>query len=471
MTTSSDNVVQRLWGLCNILRGDGVGYNQYISELTYLLFLKIAEETGAEALLPEGYQWKNLVDYEGSDLLAFYQEMLTHLGGHASSKAVREIYAFPTTVFSHSENLKAVVDGIAKIDWHSISKDGIGDIYEGLLGKNSQDARSGAGQYFTPRALVDCMVNAIAPKVGERIQDPASGTGGFLISADLYVRTHHDAVQYRNKPPQYQGMEIEKSTYRLCLMNAFLHGIEADIILGDALTEDASALRPADVILANPPFGARAGSRRKRRQDLNIVTSNKQLEFLQHIYLGLKKGGRAAVVLPDNVLFEGGAGKKVRQMLMDLCNLHTVLRLPQGIFYSAGVQTNVLFFERGSRKASNTEAVAYYDMRTNGPSYGRRRPLISKDFDEFKYAYRERPAAQAIESGRWRIFSREEIAARDDNLDVSWLASDVTTLDEVSSDPQAVLATMIEQLRAATSEAESLADELDVITSEVEASA
>ena len=193
---NTDNIVQKIWSLCHILRGDGVSYREYISELTYLLFLKIAEETGTESLLPEGKRWSNLVNYNGDSILDYYREMLTYLGAHAPNDKVRKIYAFPTTVFSHSENLKAVIDGITKIDWHSITMDRMGDIYEGLLAKNSQDARSGAGQYFTPRPLVDCIVRLVQPGLGEIIQDPAMGTGGFLISADHYVRARAPAQKY-----------------------------------------------------------------------------------------------------------------------------------------------------------------------------------------------------------------------------------------------------------------------------------
>lgn len=470
MSSADENIVQRVWALCHILRGDGVSYHQYISELTYLLFLKIAEETGAESLLPEGYRWRDLVGYEGLDLLPFYQEMLTHLGWHATSKVVRDIYAFPTTVFSHSENLRAVIHGIARIDWHAISKDRIGDIYEGLLAKNSQDARSGAGQYFTPRPLVDSIVRAVQPRLGELIQDPAAGSGGFIISADHYVRGNNTSEAYKAAPPRYQGIEIEKSTYRICLMNTFLHGLDADIRLGDALTEDAYALESANLILANPPFGARAGSRRKRRSDLEIATGNKQLAFLQHIYLGLKSGGRAAVIVPDNVLFEEGAGRRIRQMLMKLCKLHTILRLPQGIFYSPGVQTNVLFFTRHTSGVDATQTIAYYDMRTGAPRYGRKRPLIAADFAEFERAYAERPAPKDVSSGRWRSYSRAEIAAQDDDLNVAWMQPEGVLSENEVSDPLAVLASMTELLHSALDEAEVLAEEMAALAN-TEASA
>jgi type I restriction enzyme M protein len=381
---------------------------------------------------------------------------------------VRDIYAFPTTVFSHSENLRAVVNGIDKIGWHAVSKDRIGDIYEGLLAKSSQDARSGAGQYFTPRPLVDSIIRAVKPGLGELIQDPAAGSGGFLISADQYLRAHNSPEAYRAAPPRYQGIEIEKSTYRICLMNTFLHDLDADIRLGDALTEDARSLEPANLILANPPFGARAGSRRKRRSDLEIGTTNKQLAFLQHIYLGLRPGGRAAVVVPDNVLFEDGPGRRIRQTLMTLCDLHTILRLPQGIFYSPGVQTNVLFFTRNRSEADATTTVAYYDMRS-AARYGRKRPLLETDFAEFERAYVERPVPQDVPSGRWRSYSRAEIASRDENLDIAWLPSDDALVESDAPDPLVVLATMADYLRGALEEAEILAEELSAVTVAAEA--
>lgn len=464
MNKADDNIVQRVWALCHILRGDGVSYHQYVSELTYLLFLKIAEETGAEELLPAGYRWRDLAGYEQPDLLTFYREMLTYLGGHAASEVVRNIYAFPTTVFSHSENLRAVIEGIAKLDWHAVSKDRIGDIYEGLLAKNSQDARSGAGQYFTPRPLVDSIVRVVQPQVGELIQDPATGSGGFLISADQYARLNGGIESYLKNPPQYEGVEIEKSTYRICLMNTFLHGLDAKIILGDALTDDMQELRPADLILANPPFGARAGSRRRRRSDLEIPTTNKQLAFLQHIYMGLAPGGRAAVIVPDNVLFEEGAGRRIRQALMRNCKLHTILRLPQGIFYSAGVQTNVLFFSRQRDISEQTDAISYYDMRTSAPRFGRKRPLLEADFAEFERLYVERPVAEEVSSGRWRTFSRADISARDDNLNIGWLQPEPSLEDGEPTEPLAVLASMVEQLRSALEEADLLADELAVLS-------
>lgn len=462
---NAENIVQRIWNLCHILRGDGVSYHEYISELTYLLFLKIAEENGTEALLPEGYRWKDLVGYEGSDPLNFYREMLTYLGGHAESENIRKIYAFPTTVFSHSENLKAVIDGIARLDWHSLSLDGMGDIYEGLLSKNSQDARSGAGQYFTPRALVDSIVKLVQPKLGEVIQDPATGSGGFLISADQRLRSRVTSQEYDRNPPKYEGVEIEKATFRICLMNAFLHQLDAHLILGDALTSDADLLSPADVILANPPFGAKAGSARKLRKDITYGSANKQLAFLQHIYLGLKPGGRGAVVLPDNVLFEEGVGRKIRRELMDLCNLHTILRLPTGIFYSPGVKTNVLFFTRGVTDSGNTETVWVYDMRHDAPRYGKKRLLNAEDFVPFEKVFGPDPNGTATrvsegEVGRWRSYDRKAIAERSDNLDIIWLGGSDPTPEELLTEPEEVAAAILGHLRNALVEIQAVADEL-----------
>ena len=463
---NNDNIVQKVWNLCHILRGDGISYHEYISELTYLLFLKIAEESKTENLLPVGYRWCDLVNYEGDNLLVYYQEMLTHLGGYAKSNAVRKIYAFPTTVFSHSENLKAVIAGIAKIDWHSVADDGIGRIYEGLLAKNSEDSRSGAGQYFTPRTLVDCIVQVTKPQLGEVIQDPATGSGGFLISADHFIRSENDQKSYNSNPPVYQGMEIERGTYRICLMNAFLHRMDANIVFGDALTEDVNELAPADLILANPPFGAKAGSVREGRKDIPFPTTNKQLLFLQHIYLGLKAGGRAAVVLPDNVLFEEGVGKRIRRDLMNKCNLHIILRLPTGIFYSQGVKTNVLFFSRGVMDQDNTRSVWFYDMRTNMPKFGKRNPLTQRHFNEFVALYGGviNDQAERVDYGienRWRCFDREVITKRDDNLDITWLKDESTENIEDLDEPNVIAAQIITNLRTALGEMEVLSEVLN----------
>lgn len=446
----------KIWSLCNVLRGDGVGYNQYISELTYLLFLKIAEENGSEATLPLGYRWADLYGFDGENLLGHYQELLTHLGASAESDLVREIYSFPTTVFSHSENLRVVLDGLNSLNWKGFSGDSLGKIYEALLAKNSEDARSGAGQYFTPRSLVDAMVAVSRPALGEVIQDPSCGTGGFLISADTFLRAENSPDQYLKNPPRYVGMEIEKGTHRLCLMNVFLHGLDASISLGDALSKDSNPLPPADLILANPPFGSKFASARPKRVEFAFATSNKQLEFLQHIYHGLKSGGRAAVVLPDNVLFDGGTGRQIRRELMETCSLHTILRLPAGIFYAQGVKTSVLFFTKG---APTTETWIY-DLRSGAPRFGKRILLSHDFFADFVESFGDWPdhkeSSSRAPSGRFRRFSRDELTENEDNLDVRWLSSEPGDEDIQRASPDELSALLLSELRDVIAEVELL---------------
>ena len=434
--------------MCNILRGDGIGYNEYMSELTYLLFLKIAKETGTEVDLPKDRRWDDLISLPQRGILSNYKIMLTHLGEEATDDRVREIYRFPTTVFNHDENLKAVIDRIDKLDWHSLKNDAFGDIYEGLLAKNSQDSRAGAGQYFTPRALVNTIIEVIQPQLNEVIQDPSTGTGGFLISADKYIRDHNTLKSYRSTPPLYEGCEIEKNTYRLCLMNAFLHEMQTNIILGDALTDDATGLQDdVDVIIANPPFGSKSGSVRKQKSSIKHPSSNKQLDFLQHIYNGLKTGGRAAVVLPDNVLFEEGVGKTIRQELMDLCDLHTILRLPTGIFYAAGVKANVLFFTRGETDKNCTKDIWVYDLRTNMPTFNKGNPLTDEVFEDFLEKFGTGKHGRSIRidgdnQSRFRKFTRKDIAKRNNDLDISWL-SDENVTDSVDLPEPDIIALQI----------------------------
>ncbi|MEP4038972.1 N-6 DNA methylase [Pseudophaeobacter sp.] len=459
-----ENVVQKVWELCHILRGDGVSYHQYISELTYLLFLKIAEENKTENLLPPGCRWNDLVTHQDDDLLEFYQLTLTQLGTSAQSETIRSIYTFPTTVFSHSENLRAVIDGIADIAWGDVSSDRFGEIYEGLVEKISQDVRSGAGQYFTPRAVVNMIVRVMKPKVGERIQDPAVGSGGFLVAADRFVRSNYSAADYSKNPPKYQGAEIEKNTRRICLMSTFLNDLDAEIIYGDALTDDGKALSQADLILANPPFGSKAGSRRDARADLPYPSANKQLLFLQHIYTKLDENGRAAVVLPDSVLFDSGVGKLIRQDLLERCRLHTILRLPTGIFSSAGVKTNVLFFN--GKRGEGQQEIWFYDLRANMPSFGKTNIITDKHFEEFEELFGDDPLGgsdrkEQGQDGRWRKQTHEQIAERGDNLDWSWLRDESGDPEDGMSDPNEIAIAIMGHLRTALDEIEALSEELE----------
>lgn len=459
MPTTQD-IVSKLWNLCHILRDDGITYHEYVTELTYLLFLKMAKEQEVEDQLPKGYRWDELTKREGVELLDFYKKLLLDLGSKGSPR-VQAIFANANTSFRQPRHLHSIVTDINGLDWYNAKQEGLGDMYEGLLEKNAEETKSGAGQYFTPRALIDSMVELVNPQPGERVQDPAVGTGGFLIHADRHIKKHtddlHDLTPAKQKfqiREAFYGVELVPDVQRLCLMNAMLHGIEGDIILGDTLGPTGSKLPKADVILTNPPFGTKKGGGGGEREDITFPTSNKQLVFLQHVYRGLKSGGRAAVVLPDNVLFEEGVGQKVRADLMDKCDLHTILRLPTGIFYAQGVKTNVLFFTRGEKDKGGTKSVWFYDMRTNAPSFGKRTPFTRAHFAEFEKAFGSDSLGKSKrkdqgDKGRFRKFTREEIAKRSDNLDISWLKDDSVTDHADLPEPDVIAAEIVAQLQMA----------------------
>ena len=474
MLATSD-IVQKLWSLCHVLRDDGITYLQYVTELTYLLFLKMMQETGNEAQLPESYRWSNLADREGQDLMNFYRELLVHLGSQAASQRVQAIFANAQTALKQPRILKKLVQSIDELDWFSEHRDEFGDLYEGLLQKNADEKKSGAGQYFTPRPLIDCMVSLMQPQPGEVIQDPASGTGGFLIAADRYIRAHHDPFEWTIKQQEFQqrqafcGVELVQDAHRLLLMNLMLHGIEGDVRLGDTLSSDGQQLAKANVILTNPPFGTKKGGGLPSRDDFTYPTSNKQLAFLQHIYRNLKPGGRAAVVLPDNVLFEGNVGKQIRSDLMDKCNLHTILRLPTGIFYAQGVKTNMLFFTRGKKEKDNTQEVWVYDLRANTPQFGKRTQLTRSHFAEFEAAFGDDPLGSPAsladrtdtgDQGRFRCFTRDWIADRNENLDIAWLRDESENGGEELPEPAALAQEAMIELEAAIAELQGILAEL-----------
>lgn len=472
MNTTHD-IVAKLWNLCHVLRDDGITYHQYVTELTWLLFLKMAEETGTENNLPEGWRWSDLKAKDGTEQLTFYREMLIHLGAEASGR-VQSIYANANTTLRQPRNLAKLVTSIDALDWYSARHEGLGDLYEGLLEKNASETKSGAGQYFTPRPLIEAMVDIIKPQAGEVISDPAAGTLGFITRADAFIKAATDdlfdlpeAEQVFQRKEAYYAIELVPDTQRLALMNALLHGIDCDILLGDSLSPLGSGVPRSDVILTNPPFGTKKGGGKPTRDDFTFTTSNKQLAFVQHIYRNLKPGGRAAVVLPDNVLFEDNTGQQIRSDLMDKCNLHTILRLPTGIFYAQGVKTNVLFFQRSTGKdTGNTKDVWIYDLRTNMPSFGKRTPFTRAHLQPFVDAYGDDPNGRSPrkdegEEGRFRKFNREFIAKRGDNLDITWLRDESVDRAEDLPEPDEIAAEILMHLQTATEEMQALMELLD----------
>lgn len=463
---NNGEIVSKLWNLCNVLRDDGITYHQYVTELTYILFLKMAKETETEHSIPKQYRWDELIKKDGMELKDFYIELLEKLGGTGSGR-IREIYSGARSNIEEPANLKKIISNIDALDWYSAKEEGLGNLYEGLLEKNANEKKSGAGQYFTPRVLIDVMTELIAPQPGEKCNDPACGTFGFMIAADRYVKEHTDDLfdltaeqQAFQRNQAFTGGELVHETHRLALMNAMLHDIDGNIQLGDTLSNAGKSMKGYDVVLTNPPFGTKRGGERASRDDLTFITSNKQLNFLQHIYRSLRTDtgtARAAVVVPDNVLFADGDGENIRKDLMEKCNLHTILRLPTGIFYAQGVKTNVLFFQRGKKDTGNTKEVWIYDLRSNMPSFGKTNRLQKSHFDEFIECYQaehmqDRKETYSPENpeGRWRKYSYEEILQRDKtSLDITWIPSGETEDDRTLSE----LLTEIENKAANISEA------------------
>lgn len=464
---TNQEIVSKLWNLCNVLRDDGITYHQYVTELTYILFLKMAKETRTEDSIPENYRWDSLVQKSGIELKSFYKELLNYLGENCKGR-VREIYQGASSNIDEPKNLEKIIKSIDELDWYSAKEEGLGNLYEGLLEKNANEKKSGAGQYFTPRVLIDVMTELVAPQVGERCNDPACGTFGFMIAADAYVKSlTDDYCDLNEKEAEFQvkeafsGGELVHETHRLALMNAMLHNIEGKIVLGDTLSESGKAMTGYDVVLTNPPFGTKKGGERATRDDFTYTTSNKQLNFLQHIYRSLKADGkaRAAVVLPDNVLFADGDGEKIRVDLMNKCNLHTVLRLPTGIFYAQGVKTNVLFFTRGKTDENNTKEVWFYDLRTNMPSFGKTNQLKKEHFADFIKAYTAEDRS-SVKDERWNCFTREQIEEKGNSLDLG-LIRDESILDyEDLPDPIDSAEDAIEQLELAADLIKDVVNEL-----------
>ncbi|MBQ0720236.1 MAG: SAM-dependent DNA methyltransferase [Gammaproteobacteria bacterium] len=477
---NTESIVSKVWSFCTTLRDDGVGYGDYLEQLTYLIFLKMADEYSKppysrDVGIPEQYSWQSLRSKNGAELEVHYVSLLRALGGQKAM--LGQIFTKAQNKIQDPAKLSRLIQMVNDTDWVVMGADTKGTIYEGLLEKNAEDTKSGAGQYFTPRSLIHAMVQCMRPEPNQTIADPACGTGGFFLSAYDYLVENYKLDKKQKaflKHDTFHGNEIVANTRRLCLMNMFLHNIgeidgDSAVSPNDALV--ASPTKTVDMVLANPPFGKKSsmtftneeGGQEKddltyNRQDFWDTTSNKQLNFVQHIRSMLKSTGRAAVVVPDNVLFEGGAGETVRKKLMENTDLHTILRLPTGIFYANGVKANVLFFDnKPAQKDPWTKEIWFYDYRTNVHHTLKRKPLRVEHLADFVECYkpenRFKRKANWSESknpeGRWRKYSYEEIAARDKtSLDIFWLKDkSLADLDNLP-EPEVLAEEIIENMEA-----------------------
>ncbi|OQB64327.1 MAG: putative type I restriction enzymeP M protein [Bacteroidetes bacterium ADurb.Bin141] len=476
---NTSGIISKVWSFCNTLRDDGVGYGDYLEQLTYLLFLKMADEFSKPPYnrklpIPKQFNWESLTKEKGEDLETHYSNLLREL---AKAKGILgQIFTKSQNKIQDPAKLYKLIRMIDDEQWSTMGADVKGQIYEGLLEKNAEDTKSGAGQYFTPRALIKAMVECMQPQPMKTIADPACGTGGFFLAAyDYLAKQNLDKEQKKFlKFKTFFGNEIVPSTRRMALMNLFLHNIgdidsENFISPTDALIAD-SGLR-ADYVLANPPFGRKSSMTSTNdegeqetedltynRQDFWESTSNKQLNFVQHIRCMLNTTGKAAVVVPDNVLFEGGAGETIRKKLMETTDLHTILRLPTGIFYKQGVKANVFFFDnKRAAKEPWTKEIWFYDFRTNIHFTLKKNPLKLDDLKDFISCYnpnnrhkrKETYNAESNSEGRWRKFSYEEIIARDKtSLDITWIKDkSLADLDNLP-DPDVLAGEIIENLEA-----------------------
>jgi type I restriction enzyme M protein len=475
---SSNDLVQRLWNYCNVLRDDGLSYGDYLEQLTYLLFLKMADEQSGppfnrSAFIPAGLDWQSLLARDGDELEAHYIHVLRELGRQRGMLGV---------VFRSAQNRiqdpaklrRLIVDLIDREAWMSLDVDVKGDAYEGLLQKNAEDVKTGAGQYFTPRPLITAIVEVMPPEPGMTICDPACGTGGFLLAAHEYISRHYPYLDPDEKRhlrfEALRGWDIVGAVARLCVMNLLLHGIggedaESPIRVDDSLKGDPG--ERFEMVLTNPPFGRKSSMTlvnaegETEREDLVIVrddfwasTSNKQLNFVQHVKTLLKIGGQAAIVVPDNVLFEGGAGETVRRKLLHECDVHTLLRLPTGIFYAQGVKANVLFFDRKpAAETPSTKTLWVYDLRTNMHFTLKQNPLRYEHLKDFLNAYKSQNRHERSESERFRPFSYEELLRRDKvSLDLIWLRDESLEDSDNLPAPSVIAQEIVEDLEAALTE-------------------
>ena len=472
MPNDSSAIVQKLWNYCNVLRDDGVSYGDYVEQLTYLLFLKMADEQtkppfSKESVVPAGLDWASLVDEDGDALEVHYRHILDELARASGMLGV--IFRKAQNKIQDPAKLKRLIQLINDETWIGLDIDVKGTIYEGLLQKNAEDTKSGAGQYFTPRSLIQAIVEVMRPEPMQTICDPACGTGGFFLASYDYLSKKSDQLDREQKRflryETFHGTDIVDSVVRLCVMNLHLHGIggdESPVVTGDSLISDAG--KRFDMVLTNPPFGKKSsitivdekGGAAKNsliyeREDFWATTSNKQLNFLQHVKTILRINGRTAIVVPDNVLFEGGAGETIRKKLLHECDVHTLLRLQTGIFYKPGVKANVLFFDR--KPASETpwtEKLWIYDLRTNLRFTLKKNPMRYSDLHDFIACYNPDNRHIRKETERFKPFSYDELMQRDKvSLDIFWLRDETLEDTENLPEPDELAGEIIANLAAA----------------------
>lgn len=482
MANESATIVQRLWNYCNVLRDDGVSYGDYVEQLTYLLFLKMADEQtkppfNKPSKIPEDLDWQSLLEKDGDALEVQYRHILENLGKQKGMLGM--IFRKSQNKIQDPAKLKRLIMLINDETWVGLDIDVKGEIYEGLLQKNAEDIKGGAGQYFTPRQLIKAMVEVMKPEPGMTICDPACGTGGFLLAAHDYISGHYqlDIDQKKFlKFNTFKGKDIVDGVVRLCIMNLYLHGIDGEttpIEVGDSLAADPGDR--FDIILTNPPFGKKSsvtifngeGKADKEslvyeRPDFWATTSNKQLNFLQHVKTILKINGKAAIVVPDNVLFEGGAGETVRRKLLHECDVHTLLRLPTGIFYAQGVKANVLFFDRKPASENPwTQRLWIYDLRTNKHFTLKENPLRFQDLEDFIKCYNSDNRFDRQESQRFKSFTYDELMQRDKvSLDIFWLKDESLEDTENLPDPDILASEIVENLESALEQFNSIQEDL-----------
>jgi type I restriction enzyme M protein len=473
MSNQASSIVNRVWNYCHVLRDDGVSYGDYVEQLTYLIFLKMDDENDSlpppfrvPSRVPDTYNWKALRKLDGDALEIQYRHTLENLG--KGSGLLATIFRKAQNKIQDPAKLKRVIDLIDGENWSGLETDVKGAIYEGLLKKNAEDTKSGAGQYFTPRELINALVEVMRPTPEMRICDPACGTGGFLLAAHDYIKRHHTLDQKQiefQREKAFRGYEIVDATARLCVMNLYLHGIGDDddvpVTVDDSLKADPSEF--FQMVLTNPPFGkkssitiideeGKAGKESVVYQRTGFTpTSNKQLNFVQHIASQLETHGRAAVVVPDNVLFEGGAGETIRKKLLKTCDVHTLLRLPTGIFYAQGVKANVIFFDKKpGREQPWTSKLWIYDLRTNKHFTLKTNPLKESDLQDFIERYNPTNRHERAETERFKCFDYDALVQRDKtSLDIFWLKDESLEDSANLPAPEVLAQDILENLQAA----------------------